>query len=143
MNGLMDLLGKKFFSRGSGDTGRPEVRRILLVHNEQDQCESLTDFLEEEGYRVSRTRQGRKAVSMVLNGGVDAVIIKGKLLDLSGYEVASIVRRLDPEIRVILTVGDESELYGGEREQVDFFPCLLEPFQPRQILRALEGGAQK
>ncbi|HLC26954.1 MAG TPA: response regulator [bacterium] len=143
MNGLMDLLGKKFFSRGNGDTERPEVRRILLVHDEQDQCESLTDFLEEEGYRVSRTRQGRKAVSMVLNGGVDAVIIKGKLRDLSGYEVASIVRRLNPGVRVILTVGDESELCGGEREQVDFFPCFLEPFQPRQILRALEGGVQK
>lgn len=142
MNGWMNLFGKKLLSRIPSEAERESPRRVLLVHNGGDDCDSLADFLEDEGYRVSRTGEGRKAVSLVLNGGVDALLIKGKLPGLSGYEVASIVRRLAPQVKVILALGDESELYGGEREQVDFFPCLLEPIHPRQILRALDGNAQ-
>lgn len=143
MNGWMNHLGKKLFSRFPLEGNNEDLRRVLVVHNGVDDCEAIRDTLEEEGYEVSHTREGRKAVAMVLNGGVDALLIKGKLSGLSGYEVASIVRRLDPRIKVILAVGDESELYGGEKEQVDFFPCLLEPIHPRQILRALDGSTQR
>jgi CheY-like chemotaxis protein len=68
---------------------------VLIVEDNLDAAQSLADVLELDGHRTMLARTGAIGISMARDITPDVVVCDLGLPDVSGYEVASAIRRVD------------------------------------------------
>ena len=79
---------------------------ILIVDDDPDIRETLSDRLEFEGYRVSAVGLGGEAIEQVRQAHFGAVLLDMGLPDLHGLSVLKFMMELDPTLPVIVLTGE-------------------------------------
>src|SRR6266478_4038194 len=85
--------------------GRPVDIRTLVVDDDQDSCDLIERILKKEGYRVGTLTDPRKVEDELRKTDVHLAIVDLKMPDLSGLDVAQIIKRHDSDCSVILMTG--------------------------------------
>lgn len=75
---------------------------ILVVDDDPHSLFGLCQILTDEGYQVITSENGKEALEKLKNDSIDIIITDEKMPDLSGMELLSEVKRIDPKIPVIL-----------------------------------------
>jgi len=75
---------------------------ILVIDDEDTQREILTGFLKKLGYKVEKASSGKEGLSIIANKAVDLVLTDFKMADIDGIEVLESIKKLNPEIGVII-----------------------------------------
>ena len=75
---------------------------ILLVEDGQSQREMLRDFLARQGHVVAEAENGEIAISKVLDGYFDLLLLDYKMPKMNGMEVLKKVKSINPEIDVMM-----------------------------------------
>jgi CheY-like chemotaxis protein len=108
---------------------------LLLVEDDELVRDTVSSMLEEEGFTVVETGSAAVAIGLVRNG-LDAPVIVTDV-DLgdgaSGTELADMIHRLRPDLRIIFITGRAGSLLdraGDEREAV-----LPKPFDREALSR--------
>src|SRR5262249_36556268 len=98
---------------------------------------ALTEhLLEEAGVTTILARDGQEAVEVYQEkrGQIDAVLLDVTMPRLSGLDALARLRRINPEVRVVLMSGysseDVPERLGGQRPA----GILQKPFRPGQLV---------
>lgn len=65
---------------------------ILIVEDDKELADLLTDFLREEGYTVSSVDSGERAVQLFERYGAKLVVLDINLPDVNGFAVCSKLR---------------------------------------------------
>lgn len=81
---------------------------ILVVDDEKDMCDALSDALMSEGYKVETSLSGEDALEKLNKGAFNIVIADIKMPGIDGLELLRRVKKTSPEIDVILITGYES-----------------------------------
>jgi DNA-binding NtrC family response regulator len=79
--------------------------RALLIDDEAFVRAMLTDVLQTFGYTVDAEESGESALARFAPGVYDIVITDQRMPGMTGLEVASAIRRVDPAVPVILLTG--------------------------------------
>jgi DNA-binding NtrC family response regulator len=79
--------------------------RVLVVDDDQDSCDLIEGMLKKEGYRVTTMTDPRKVEDEMRRSDVHLVLADLKMPEMSGLDVAQIVRRHDTDCSVILMTG--------------------------------------
>jgi two-component system response regulator CpxR len=106
--------------------------RILLVDDDAELCNLLSEFLKREGFSVECEHEGHSGLQKAGAGGVDLVVLDVMLPGLDGFEI---LRRLRPQSKVpviMLTARGEDvdRIIGLELGADDYLP---KPFNPREL----------
>ncbi len=122
------------------------VTRILVIDDDIELCELLTDYLQPEGFEVETVNDSVQGIDCALSGRHALVVLDVMLPGVSGFEVLRRIR-LSSKIPVLMLTarGDEVDrIVGLEMGSDDYLP---KPFNPRELvarLRAIhrrtEGG---
>jgi CheY-like chemotaxis protein len=97
---------------------------ILCVDNDEVMLRYEKALLERSGYAVLSAVSAEQALRLVIMCKCDAVLLDYEMPVMNGYEVASEIKRLRPELIVIMVSG--SEVPVSALTKVDAFVPKLE-----------------
>jgi len=111
---------------------------ILVVDDEQRIIDLARMYIEQEGYRVSSSNNGRDAVDKIFNEAPALVVLDLMLPGLDGFEVCRRVRaRSDvPIIMLTARTDDIDKIVGLEMGADDY---LTKPFNPRELVARIKA----
>jgi len=78
---------------------------VLLVDDEESFRSSATTIFKKRGFDVTSVASGAEAVKEIKNGETDVVVLDVKMPDMDGNEVLHTIRRLKPNVKVIMLTG--------------------------------------
>jgi two-component system response regulator CpxR len=112
--------------------------RVLVVDDDAELCELVSEYLEPEGFEVEAVHDGYKGLERSLAGEHALVVLDVMLPGINGLDI---LRRLRSQSRVpvlILTArGDDVDrIVGLEIGADDYLP---KPFNPRELLARIRA----
>jgi two-component system, OmpR family, response regulator CpxR len=129
-------------------SGGFRVTRILVIDDDIELCELLTDYLQPEGFEVEMVNDSLRGIDRALSGRHSLVVLDVMLPEVSGFEVLRRIRASSAIPVLMLTArGDEVDrIVGLEMGADDYLP---KPFNPRELVarlravcRRTEGGSR-
>ena len=79
--------------------------KIMMIDDERDCMESLNAALEPAGYQAVMFTSPADAVTQYVQGHFDVVITDMRMPRMTGLQVLRVIRKIDPEARVIIMTG--------------------------------------
>jgi len=95
-----------------------EKASILIVDDDPGMCETLSDILEEKGYRVVVAQDGRKAMAEVKGQRFDLALIDIVMPGMNGVEALREIKAADPQLTTMIMTG-HSALEGSVSEALE------------------------
>lgn len=116
---------------------------ILVVDDEHEFLELMNNRLQKRGFTVSVAPTGEKALELVEREKYDAMVLDVKMPGIDGIEVLRQVKKLRPELPVLLLTGHasiEAAMTGVETGAVDY---LLKPVPINDLIMRLRDIASR
>ncbi|MEM7356540.1 MAG: response regulator [Acidobacteriota bacterium] len=132
--GAADEIGRaKAAWRGSGT--------ILVVDDEQIMREVSRSILEQSGFEVLTTGEGRKALELYRENqaNVRVVLLDRTMPTMSGIEVLEGILALDPAALVVMMSGYKKATILRELEAKGMTDFLPKPFRPQELLNKVRS----
>jgi CheY-like chemotaxis protein len=112
---------------------------VLLVEDDDDNRDLMTEVLESDGYRVLLAVNGAEALRVLRAERVDVVVTDIGLPGVGGIEVAQAAAASDPRIPVVIVTGyAERNDVPGIRDGVD--RVLVKPIDPDTLTGAVAAA---
>ena len=117
------------------------TKRVLIADDNRDWADGLAVLLEEQGYTVRTTYDGREAIEAARTFQPDIVVLDIRMPRLTGYEAARVFHRHPQSTRPILIAitawAGESGKLRAEMSGFDYY--LAKPAEPAEILELLKN----
>jgi DNA-binding response OmpR family regulator len=130
----------------------PAEARVLLVDDDRELCQMLTEYLNAEHFEVRSVHDGAQALTEVRSKGYEIVILDVMLPSVSGFDVLREIGTSNaPPVLMLTARGDDVDRIVGLELGADDY--LAKPFNPRELVarirailrragnRALRGAA--
>lgn len=105
----------------------PEGIRLLLVDDEVGYLEVLSKRLSRRGFEVTTASNGAEAIRAARRWDFDVAVVDLKMEDMDGIEVLKTLKRMVPELEVIILTGHGSERAAREGIAQGAFDYLIKP----------------
>lgn len=115
---------------------------VLLIDDEPNFCSSLKMLLGVDGYEIEVSHSGQEALFHLSNTHFDAVLLDIGLPDISGLEIAGILKEKHPDIVVIILTGFATLENAVESLRGGVYDYLQKPFNAEQLLRTLSRAIE-
>lgn len=114
------------------------MTRLLLADDDQELCELLTEYLSSEGFEVSSVHDGEKAVSEVLTGNYDLLVLDIMMPIMNGIDALREVRlkKATPVLMLTARGDDVDRIVGLEMGADDYLP---KPCNPRELVARIRA----
>lgn len=112
--------------------------RLLVVDDEKDMLEVLRDILTQESHEVTTAVSGAQALESFTKGRYDVVVTDLKMPRMGGIELLEEIKRLDPEVMVILLSAYGTVETAVEAVKKGAFDFVTKPLIPKILLAALD-----
>ncbi|MCW5797868.1 MAG: PAS domain S-box protein [Nitrospira sp.] len=106
---------------------------VLIVDDDRDIRESLTDMLRHEGYVVESAGSGNEALSQAKQRQYGAAILDIQLPDLNGLSVLKVLMELDASLPVIILTGNATSENTIGSLAKGAFAYLTKPYNTQEL----------
>ncbi len=113
--------------------------KLLLVEDELKMQSALKEILKREGYEVTAVDDGESALSEILTGVYDAIVLDVMIPKLSGIEVARKTRAngIKTPILMLTAMSELDDKVNGLDSGADDY--LTKPFMTKELLARLRA----
>jgi two-component system response regulator CpxR len=114
------------------------LQKILVVDDDVELCELLSEYLQPEGFQVESVHDGKQGLERCLSGKFALLILDVMLPGLRGFEALRRIRAQSSIPVIMLTAkGDDVDrILGLESGADDYVP---KPFNPRELLARIQA----
>ena len=120
----------------------PSVR-ILVVDDDEDVCNMIRDFLEDEGYEVSVIRDPDKALLAVKETHFHVVLLDLVMPRINGQTLLKQLRRADSDLCVVILTAYPTVESAVETLKNNAFDYIRKPIQFDELRRSIEAALKK
>jgi DNA-binding response OmpR family regulator len=120
------------------ETPLPRDARVLLVDDDRELCQMLTEYLSAEHFDVKSVHDGGEALAELQQDGFEIVILDVMLPSVGGFDV---LRKLgasyETPILMLTARGDDVDRIVGLELGADDY--LSKPFNPRELVARIRA----
>jgi DNA-binding response OmpR family regulator len=115
--------------------------RVLLVDDEVELLQALSERLKLRGFDVAVARSGEKALALIEAVDIDLIVLDLKMPGIDGMTVLRTTRRSHPRVEVIMLTGHGAEKEREEALRLGAFEYLQKPVDIGELVEALHRAA--
>jgi DNA-binding NtrC family response regulator len=97
---------------------------ILVMDDDLLALESLESYLKQASYTVVTASSAREAVEQAREIPCQVALLDMKMPEMDGFQVAAVLRQLQPDLRVVMFTGYASLETEARAAQLDFYEYL-------------------
>ena len=114
------------------------MNRILVIDDDEELCELLSDYLTPEGFDIKAVQTPEEGLSLALSQDHDLVVLDVMLPGMSGFDTLRHIRAKSQIPVIMLTArGDDVDrIVGLEMGADDYLP---KPFNPRELVARIRA----
>ena len=118
-------------------TKKSQIKNILIIDDEKDLCELLSDTLTSRRYNVACVNTQKEATRIIKRSLPELVFLDLKLPDGDGMKLISKIKKINPDtvVNVISAYGSEDAKEKAMELGVNRF--IDKPFSEQDILRSI------
>ncbi|MBD3219465.1 MAG: response regulator [candidate division Zixibacteria bacterium] len=124
------------------DTTKRKVG-ILIIDDDEDVCQYLKQFLEEQNFDVDFITDSQKAVSTIKGNSYQIVILDIVMPKVDGIELLQNIKKEDDDLCVIMLSGYPTFERARETFKHDCFDFLTKPFEKETLLETIKGAIKE
>ncbi len=110
---------------------------ILIIEDEKAVSEMFEEMLVNEGHKVDVACDGSQGIDIFREKKFDLVFTDLAMPGISGWQVAKEIKKMDPEVPVILTTGYEVKSSGEEADKKNVDIIIKKPFTVSRIIEVI------
>jgi len=112
-------------------------KTVLVADADKESRESLARFLSAENLTVYTASIGSEVIQKIQNTRIKVLIMNVELKGMKAYEIIPIVKKIDPELRIIVTSSDNSLDLARKIRAEGIFFYALKPLDLEEIKLAV------
>ena len=120
-----------------------EKIRLLIVDDEKGYVNVLYNRLNKRGFDVTKTFSGLEAIQELRKKDFDVAVLDLKMEDMDGIEVLKILKKMEPDLEVIMLTGHGSKEAAKEGIDCGAFDYLTKPCDLEELLIKIREGYAK
>ena len=113
--------------------------KILIVEDEEDVRQLLSDILTSGEHEVEVAANGTEGIKMFEQGSFDMVFTDLGMPDMSGWEVAKKIKDINGKVPIVLVTGWNVEIQDDKKKNYDVNIVIQKPFQVNQVLSSVQA----
>jgi len=120
-----------------------DTLRVLIVDDEDDFRETIVKRLNARKILAEGAASGIKALQVLENKDFDVIVLDVKMPDMDGIETLRHIKKLKPEIEVIMLTGHASVEFGLKGMQLGAFDYVMKPAPLNELLDTIGQAFNK
>jgi len=117
--------------------------KVLLVDDEQDFLDTLSDRLEMRGLKVSAVTSGEQAITQAKLQDYDAIIVDLSMPGIDGLETLKRIKADNPNAEIIMLTGHASVQSGVEAMKLGAGDFLQKPVELSELMAKIGEAKSK
>jgi DNA-binding NtrC family response regulator len=110
---------------------------VLLIDDEQGYVNVLSNRLSKRGFDVGQAESGSEAFQVLRQRSFDVAILDLKMADMDGIEVLKILKKMAPEMVVIMLTGHGSAEAAHEGIREGAYDYLTKPCELDDLVQKI------
>ncbi len=115
-------------------------KRILIIEPNSRDRRELAQLLKNENYDIETAKNLSEAIKKVAEGNFDCLVMDTHLPEMKGYEAVSILRNLDPGLKIIMTTKKNTKRLEAKVRQQDIFFYFIKSFGEEELKLAIKNA---
>ena len=116
---------------------------ILLVDDNSDMCEIVSDCLEEEGYNVVSVPDGESALSRLKCNHYDLVIVDYRLHGIDGLQVLEKAHQIDSSLITVMISAFGSDSMRSRSKALGVHDFIEKPFDIEKMVTVVKNALNR
>lgn len=117
-----------------GNTKDTKVLNVLLVDDEKGYLNVLSNRLSRRFINATKAFSGTEAIQILRKKDFDVVVLDLKMEDMDGIEVLKVIKRMVPDLPVIILTGHGSQTAAKEGIAFGAFDYLTKPCELVELM---------
>lgn len=118
-------------------------RKILIIDPDSRDRKVMTAFLKKENYSVEAGKGLPDAIKKISGGGFNCLIMDVNLPEMKGYEAVSVIKSIDPKIKIIMTTKKNTKSLEAKVREQDIFFYFIKSFGKEELKLAINNAFHK
>jgi two-component system, OmpR family, response regulator len=117
--------------------------RVLIVDDEDDFRETIVKRLNARKIQSEGAASGIKALEVLKDKDFDVIVLDVKMPEMDGIETLRHIKKMKPEIEVIMLTGHASVEFGLKGMQLGAFDYVMKPAPLNELLDTIGQAYNK
>jgi DNA-binding NtrC family response regulator len=117
--------------------------KILIVDDEKESISILAEILHKNGFPTIETPSSREAIEIFTKERPDAVLLDLKMPDMDGIEVMQEMKKIDPDMPVIIVTGYGNIPIAVEAIKLGAYDFIVKPPKFDRLIFTLKRATDK
>ena len=115
-------------------------KKILIIDPDGKERRTLAQFLKKEYSQVETGKGLTDAIKKLSEGYYSCLIMDVDLPEMKGYKAVSILKNIDPKLKVIMTTKKNSKILEAKVREQDIFFYFIKPFGKDELKLAIKNA---
>jgi len=115
-----------------------EKASLLIVDDDEDMLETLSDIFQEKGYRTEIAKTGKEAITKARKRFFDVALIDIKLPDVTGIEVLQTFRKDHPTMMNVIITANATRQNAVDALNLGAHAYIMKPIDHKILDRTIK-----